>query len=137
MPTSTAIPLTLKWAARCCSTATLHYVPLSAFLTEPSCYRTVDSPKLFWREVVSKQKPRSEWRGWEISFKQALLLRAEGAIRAFFDGYCRGDTASGACGVAILCMPSTITAAYYYADLTSSLFTFTYYLTFGCTLYHF
>ena len=92
MPTSTAIPLTLKWAARCCSTATLHYVPLSAFLTEPSCYRTVDSPKLFWREVVSKQKPRSEWRGWEISFKQALLLRAEGAIRAFFVGYYLGDS---------------------------------------------
>ena len=46
-------------------------------------------------EAVSKRKPRSERRGWETSFKQALLLRAEGAIRAFFDGYCRGDVASG------------------------------------------
>ena len=78
MQTSTAIPLTLQWATRCCSMATFHNVPLSAFLTEPSCYRTVNQPKLFWRKVVSKQKPRSEWRGWETSFKQALLLRAEG-----------------------------------------------------------
>ena len=47
-------------------------------------------------EAVPNRKPRSEWHGWETSFKQALLLRAEGAIRAFFDGYCRGDIASGA-----------------------------------------
>ena len=62
-------------------------------------------------EAVSKRKHfakaakplrgRSEWRGWETSFKQALLLRAEGAIRAFFDGYCRGDTASGVRSVVI------------------------------------
>ena len=52
-------------------------------------------------EAVPNRKPRSEWRGWETSFKQALLLRAEGAIRAFFDGYCRGDTASGVRSVVI------------------------------------
>ena len=46
-------------------------------------------------EAVSKRKPRSERRGWEISFKQALLLRAEGGIRLFFVGHCRGDIASG------------------------------------------
>ena len=52
-------------------------------------------------EAVPNRKPRSEWHGWETSFKQALLLRAEGAIRAFFDGYCRGDIASGVRNVAI------------------------------------
>ena len=52
-------------------------------------------------EAVPNRKPRSEWRGWETSFKQALLLRAEGAIRAFFDGYCRGDVASGVRSAAI------------------------------------
>ena len=50
---------------------------------------------------MSKRKPWSERRGWETSFKQALLLRAEGAIRAFFDGYCRGDVASGVRSVVI------------------------------------
>ena len=29
-------------------------------------------------EAVPNRKPRSEWHGWETSFKQALLLRAEG-----------------------------------------------------------
>ena len=52
-------------------------------------------------EAVPNRKPRSERHGWETSFKQALLLRAEGGIRAFFDGYCRGDTASGVRGAAI------------------------------------
>ena len=52
-------------------------------------------------EAVSKRKPRSERHGWETSFKQALLLRAEGAIRAFFDGYCRGDIVSGVRNVVI------------------------------------
>ena len=61
-------------------------------------------------EAVPKRKPRSERRGWETSFKQALLLRAEGAIRAFFDGYCRGDTASGVRGGTIPCPPCAIVA---------------------------
>ena len=52
-------------------------------------------------EAVSKRKPRSERRGWEISFKQALLLRAEGGIRPFFVGHCRGDTVSNVRNVAI------------------------------------
>ena len=52
-------------------------------------------------EAVPTRKPRSERHGWETSFKQALLLRAKGAIRAFFDGYCRGDVASGVRSVAI------------------------------------
>ena len=52
-------------------------------------------------EAVSKRKPRSERHGWETSFKQALLLRAEGGIRPFFVGHCRGDIASGVRNVAI------------------------------------
>ena len=74
-----------KWA-RYCYTAT------------PICY--TDLFKL-GAEAVPNRKPRSEWRGWETSFKSTLLLRAEGAIRAFFDGYCRGDTASGVRNVTI------------------------------------
>ena len=52
-------------------------------------------------EAVPKRKPRSERRGWETSFKQALLLRAEGGIRPFFVGHCRDDIASGVRNVAI------------------------------------
>ena len=47
-------------------------------------------------KAVSKRKPRSERRGWETSFKPTLLLRAEGGIRPFFVGHCRGNVASGA-----------------------------------------
>ena len=72
--------------SRCCHTATSFYY--------------TDHFKL-WASAIPNRKPRSEWHGWETSFKQALLLRAEGAIRAFFDGYCRGDVASGVRNVAI------------------------------------
>ena len=50
-----------------------------------------DFHKILSREVVSVQKPRSERRGWETSFKPTLLLRAEGAIRAFFVGHYLDD----------------------------------------------
>ena len=50
-------------------------------------------------EAIPNRKPRSEWHGWETSFKQTLLLRAKGAIRAFFDGYCRGGIFSVICPI--------------------------------------
>ena len=56
---------TLQWAARCCIGATSERRRAGA-------------------EAVSKRKPRSERRGWEISFKSALLLVAEGVISTFF-----------------------------------------------------
>ena len=69
---------------------------------EASCCHVATSDRgCAGAEAVPNRKPRSEWRGWETSFKPTLLLRAEGAIRAFFDGYCRGDIASGVRNVAI------------------------------------
>ena len=73
---------------------------------EPSCCHVATSFYytdcfILGGEAVSKRKPRSERRGWETSFKQALLLRAEGGIRPFFVGHCRGDTASNVRNVAI------------------------------------
>ena len=73
-----------------------------SYSLSPSCCHVATSDRgCAGAEAVPNRKPRSEWHGWEASFKQALLLRAEGAIRAFFDGYCRGDTASGVRNVAI------------------------------------
>ena len=103
---------------------------------EPSCchvatsFYYTDYFKL-GAEAVSKRKPRSEWHGWEISFKQALLLRAEGGIRPFFVGHCRGDVASGVRGGTIACLSSTISSITYYT--TFSYFQHTLYLRF-CTV---
>ena len=72
-----------KYIAYCkvCTTSPLTaYSPSRVVATQWICI------SLFCREVVSNQKPRSERRGWETSSKPTLLLRAEGAIRAFFDG---------------------------------------------------
>ena len=69
----------------------------SEFLWSEQCLQRAellphcDFHKILCREVVSEQKPRSERHGWETSFKEALLLRAEGAIRAFFVGHYLGD----------------------------------------------
>ena len=77
-------------------------------------------------EAVPNRKPRSEWHGWETSFKQALLLRAEGAIRAFFDGYCQGDTASGVRSEIIPLLPQYNNSKHlFYKNTTKSLCFFT------------